>query len=215
MPDPSSAIDLAGVHDAGTGFHDIKALPEFTPFPWTSALLGLAALCILLLILLRRRAPAQTPKPAPPLSPLDSALGELRQLALLRRDQRISLREFSSRCSLVYRGYLEDCFQFPARDRTSAETVAELPLVLKKCTPLLPAANAAEIAQTTRKLLRFYEQAAFADDALDRYNLQSPELENIFQETECTIRTLDVAIQRETERKRSVMDPLDTQSQTA
>jgi hypothetical protein len=207
----------AGVHNqalnagnAGNGFHDIKPLPQFHPFPvrlWAGGALVIALL-LLGWLLWRRRKSRVFPQAAqqPELPPYEAALSEFRRLELLRKDKRIALRDYASSASLTLRLYLQRTFLFPAVEQTVSEVAADLPAQLKKSLPVLSRERAAEFAAEARGRLKFYERVAFANDSGELYHLESSELLDATERSLALLKDLENLRMKEQERVRSVVD---------
>lgn len=209
MPELSSLPDQSASPNAGLEFHDIKPLPTFSPFPWTYVWSGIGVLaCLLLFLLLKKIRQNRNQLAAEPLRlpPADEALAELNRLNELRREGRISLRDLSSRVSLLLRLYLERRMGFPAVEQTAFEVGTNLPLALARALPVL--AKERHIASTNRvkALLRNLERFTFADTSTEYFHLESNEVNALFPEVETIIREFETALKREEERTRSVID---------
>jgi hypothetical protein len=206
----SAASSAPSVQDASVGFHDIKPLPDFHPFPYFEVGCLFAAFAALLLgyIFWRRRRARRdvAPPEAPQLSPYETALQEIRRLELLRKDRRLSLRDYGTGISLAVRTYVERTFGFPASDQTVAEVVTALPGAFKRALPLVPRDRAAELTAELRGRLKFFERLAFAADSSEVYHWDSPELLDAIERSLSLLKDFDAMCRKEEERRRSVTE---------
>jgi len=193
-------------HDATSGFHDIKPLPEFSPFPVLAAAIAAALLALLLLWLWWRRRPKKLPPPPPALTPIETARRDLQQLELLVRDHRITLRDFASRLSLIIRVYLEQTLHFSAAEQTVQEVTTRFPEAFRATFPLQSSDRAVEYCSTLRGVLRRLEEFAFADDSTEKFHLGGPEVTSSLEQGGRLINTIHELSRKEEERKRSVTD---------
>lgn len=195
------------MHDARTGFHDIKPLPDFSPFPLWQAVLILSAVLLLALLVWyyrRRSTAAQLPPPEPP--PPDAvALLEIRRLTQLRSAKEIVLRELATRLSVAVRKFLESSFRFPATDQTPGEVCSSLPLNLKAALPTIPKERLEELHAQVGSVLRFCENAAFSPGAERYYPLESDTPGSQLKQSEDLIRQLAFWLRKEGERTTGVV----------
>ena len=193
-------------HDATSGFHDIKPLPEFSPFPIIAASVAAALLALALLWYWWKRRP-EKPIPAPlPLTAIEIARKQLKQLELLVRDHRITLRDFASQLSLTVRNYLEQTLQFPAAEQTVDEVSRRLPDAFRRSLPLQSPDRTSDFSAALRTLLRRLEELAFADDSTERFHLGGIEVTSSLEQAGLMINNLHELLRKEEERKRSVTE---------
>ncbi len=209
MADPANFPAAQNPPTAAEGFHDIKPLPEFYPFNatrWSGiAAIVVGALLLWWLFNLRERRKAAVPESLPPLPPYAAALEEFRRLELLRKSQRIAVRDLASGISVAIRLYLERCFRFPAGEMTVYEVCAEFPSLLKHRLPALPRERISELVAELRGRLKFCERAAFADDSGEVFHLASPELLATIESSLKLLKILAEMLEKEEIRSRSVM----------
>ena len=162
--------------DAAEGFHDIKPLPEFTPFPatffWSLAVLLIVA-ALVYWAYRRQFKQSSTIAVAPPVPADISAISELEALEALRQSKAISVRELCARISLSLRKYLEATLKFPASEQTTSEVLKALQPALKKDFPTTPQERLAENYRTIRSLLKFCERVAFEKASEQAFNHDS------------------------------------------
>ena len=194
--------------DASSGFHDIKPLPEFHPFP--IELVGCTAGLLLLSLLIwwyfknRKREPKIVP--APPLSPLEQAQREFADLEILRVNKRISLRDLGSRYSLAMRLYLERRMNFSAAEQTVAEVCAAFPARVKARLPTFSKDRTQELTAQLKTQLRFFEQLAFSNRSSEIYHLESDEIVVNAKRAFEFIKAMEAHLNKEEERVRSVVE---------
>jgi hypothetical protein len=195
------------MHDARTGFHDIKPLPAFSPLPVLQIALFLLAVLLLgvLVYYYRRRSKMPELLPPAPAAPDAVALFEIRKLGQLRLSRDIVLRELAIRLSFVVRNYLEAAFKFSATDQTPQEVCADLPVHLKKTLPTIPKDRLEEVYAQIGSALRFCETAAFSAGAELYYPLDSDTLGNQLKRSEDLIRLLAFWLRKEGERTTGVI----------
>lgn len=119
-----SLLNLRGDQE---GIHDIKPLEEISP-PWTHYLwiaLGVIAVSGLIYFLWRkwkfRTLPQTMANPVPALTPAELAFKELEALSSKGLIQIGRIQEHFFELSEIFRRYLENRYQFPAREWTTEE----------------------------------------------------------------------------------------------
>ena len=117
-------------YDATSGFHDIKPLPEFSPTPLWILILGSIILTAIALYLAQKLYKKLRKIPEINISPEEKLEQGLEQLKRLKGKKEISVRELSSRLSLLEREYLEEKLAFNAPDMTYEELRVALNKVL-------------------------------------------------------------------------------------
>ncbi len=195
-------------YDASNGFHDLKPLPLFNPWPANSILAVAAILCLLLAAiwyLYRRKHPESHKHSAPPLPPEVEALTEIRRLGQLREDNAILIRDLAQRLSLALRVYLEKVLYFPASDQTPKEVNLVLGEKLKKKLPTVPKELLDELQSGLNSTLRFCEQAAFSPRSEVFYPLDSQALLNHLRQAEKSVQQLAHWGKKEEERMSGVI----------
>ncbi|MZH03156.1 MAG: protein BatD, partial [Nitrospinae bacterium] len=119
---------LLSIPGSPEGIHDIKPLEEY-PLPWLDylwmALAGLALIALLYLLWRKWKSrPVSLNIPAPALTPEQLALKELEALKNKEWLQIGRTQEHFFELSEIFRRYLENRYQFPAREWTTEEITA-------------------------------------------------------------------------------------------
>lgn len=198
----------SAIHDASTGFHDIKPLPDFSPF-----LSLLPALVILLMLvaglvwwILRSRKPRTASKQSPPAPPDAAALKALRRLEAKRKDLSVDVRTYFWELSMILRQYLEAALCFSATECTVREILLHLPKAFKKRLPLNPRSLNDSLCLSVKRILKHCERAEFCEEAELRYSLAGESAVSTAGQTEETIKELSRLLRREEDRIRSVAE---------
>ena len=165
-PPPVSAATV----DASSGFHDIKALPDFHPIPLAEICAAfMLATALWYFLSYRRRRNRMKSLPVRVLSPLECVFEDISVLEHEREQRRVGSREFGTRLSLSLRRFVQDVFGFPAVERTAPELESRLVHALQE---RLPAASPDDLQGSGKKfvnIVRLCERAAYAHDAEERY----------------------------------------------
>jgi hypothetical protein len=189
-------------HDATTGFHDIKPLPQFVvnapPLaPWIAAILAFALLVFVLIVLRRRflrsmvnRADAE---------PVEARLE--RELMNLK-GAKLSARDAGERLSFLLRSYIEERFAIPAEDRTNRELLDDLSPSLKKLLPVLGEEKREALKSECAIILCASERLTFADHSGD---LDESEFIQLVDRSQALVRNFFDAWRREDDRVRSAI----------
>ncbi|MCB0325594.1 MAG: hypothetical protein KDD69_18560 [Bdellovibrionales bacterium] len=194
-------------HDPSVGFHDIKPVPEFFPFPWHLVWAALAVLLIALAIYyVRTRQAKQSTAPHVALPPDEASLQALDALERRREAGTVTVRAFASEASLVVRGYLEDQFQFPAREQTVTEATDALAPRLRKQLPTVPGETLTELQYKLRHLLRTFEKMTFSEHAETSFSLEAEAVADHIRRAREAIRELAFYVTKERERTRSIVE---------
>lgn len=170
-------------YDPGQGFHDIKPLADFHPWPfwviWFTALLFLA---LIFYYFWRRRKQSEVVISVA-VPPEITALRRLDELSVKRKSCSIESRELAAEISLVVRGYLEAACGFPAVEQTTAEVKASLRCYLRSeqtstsDRPVSVHRNQV-LEDSLHKLLRFTDRATFCEKPDEEYPLLSEDFSN-------------------------------------
>lgn len=195
------------MHDIKTGFHDIKALPLFSPTSLLlpSALLAITALLLGALYLSRRKKRVSEPPPTPPIPPDQQALNELRELDKLRDTGEIELRDFAQRLSLSLRRFMQEVIPFPAAELTPGEIKNRLPAELKKSLPTLPNEKLEQLRADFDRTLRFCEFAEFAAHAEELCPMNDDRVTQQISHSTQLIRQLSLWLAKEKERTNGIV----------
>ncbi len=159
---------------AEPSFHDIKALPEFSPVPLgvLAFLLVLIALLIAFWRMLKIKARKAAPLPPPPTAE-QIALSEIARLEQMRARGAISLRELGTALSLALRRYLETRFGFPASDQTAREVVRTLEMSASSILAGTTSEKREEYFERIRAILHFCDKTTFAHDSEEQFSLSA------------------------------------------
>lgn len=184
--------------DARTGFHDIKAIPEFQPLRW----LWLAGLALLLLficlsIYLRRRQHITELIPqVEPMLPYDEARQSLTSLRVSIANQRIAVRDIGASVSQLVRRYI-DRRLFKQGVVVRSEEASGLDLTLWEIAKLLDAKCVAlrkrereEASAIIRAMAADVDYLEFAETSEQLYAAGSAEIENLLVTTERLLETI-------------------------
>ncbi len=204
------AEQLSRAVDPRDGFYDIKPVPDFFPpdysLLWVLLGLFLLSLALFMILALRRRGVGTLSSN----SPL-SARAELdKQLLRLKRAQEtesITVREFASELSLAMRQFIESKFQFPATDRTVAETLELIaPRLAGLSQQQTPDQNQQQLKEL-KVLLRFLERTTFAGREAERLTIKSQELTSALIKGEALANAIELLL-RPTEANETELNPL-------
>lgn len=162
------------VHDASTGFHDIKPIPVFSPLPLKALVAAALMICVLSLCLwlLRRKFPdkARTVAVPPPPTPIEVALAQFDSLLRDVQSQSVSLRDLGTRSSLALRAYFGTLLQIPGTDLTTKEFLEKVQLVLRQSSgATLPPKAQEDLLRRAGEVLRFCEWVTFSSQSEARY----------------------------------------------
>jgi len=157
-----------GMHDAKTGFHDIKPIPQFFPAPppileLALVLLGLLLLVFLLKKFIKKKEPFK--EFIPPARRAEASLREQRKLLQKNKNNLEALREISSNCSVIIRLYLEESFSIPASKKSIFELEETLPNSITKRLPNTLISKREQLINSLEKLFGFYENVSFSPTA--------------------------------------------------
>ncbi|MCB0359287.1 MAG: hypothetical protein KDD44_06615 [Bdellovibrionales bacterium] len=176
--------------DASSGFHDIKPVPEFSPFP-TEVVLIIAAIVLAALALAylyhRQFRKTGTSLSEPAISPFASAIDSLRALAkTLRSNDAAAISEIASQSSLALRTYLEQVFAIPAAERTPFEIAKDLTHLTNRT----GATIATPLQRAILDDLRTFEFVAFAEIPAEQRSAERLKLAERLDETAARIHQL-------------------------
>jgi len=200
-------MPILAAHDASTGFHDIKALPEFSyvlPL-WVWFLLVLVVALAGFFYYKLKHPKAQVEIAPPPLPPVEIATRQLRELERRRISGEIQLREFSTSLSVVLRSYLESVLHFSATDQTNREVVQHLIVVIKKCLPTLSKEKRSEITSANEEILRVCELLTFSNDSEHRFSLSESKVAELVPSGLDAINNLEHWLRKEEQRKENIL----------
>lgn len=194
-------------HDASTGFHDIKPLPEFHPFPFLfiSTIVAVILIATLLFFLWKRRSKKVSLPPPPPPAPEKVALDELRRLEQLREHHEIELRVLASNLSLTLRKYLEAALLFQASDQTLSEVMENLPLQFKRHLPRVDNDTKSTIGAKVERLLRYFASLTFGAHTEAACSLEDQDLIQAIATTKELVTTIAQCLRKEAEWRQSVI----------
>lgn len=197
------------LHDAQSGFHDIKPLPEFSPFPvivlWLFCVLVAIGVAIVLWMRRNKEQGSSTPS-APPIPDDQQALADLQELEMKYTAQKIALRELGSSSSLVLRTYLARSLQFPATELTNREVKLQLPMALERKLPVASDSQKLEIERSVERLLKFFERITFAAGAEQAFDAESSTVLSRLGDAKECVKRIASGLAQERERTASVVD---------
>jgi hypothetical protein len=151
------------VHDATTGFNDIKAVPGFFPQNnWPYVLIFLFLL-VYILRLWKKFKPKEKLIPANLPSALEILEADLLNQKNLIEAGNYSSRQFSSELSLAIRKYFSGIFQISTEEQTVKEAVSSLRNAIKQNRSWLDISSQNEIVVSAKELLSSCEFLTFAD----------------------------------------------------
>lgn len=191
------------LHDARTGFYDIKQLPEFHPSIWPTALAYLTIALIILALgywLLRKKPKKASRVLEKTLSPEEKAYLKIKQLRSDLENTKIDVRSFSNSISDTIRGYLEEVLDFPARELTPKEIKVALPISWKKRFSLLAETHLEEVQQDLKRIFSSCKWISFAKDSEKTYADDSKSFLELLEQSEKLVREIAGLIANETAR---------------
>lgn len=204
-------------HDASTGFHDIKPLPDFHPFPYllVSTIVATILIATVLFFLWKRRnKKVSLPSPPPP-APETIAFNELRRLEQLREHHEIELRVLASNLSLTLRQYLEAALLFQASDQTLSEVLVNLPLQFKRHLPRIDNDSKSTISAKIEHVLRFFASLTFGAHTEAVYSLEDQDLVQAIGTTKEIVTTIAQWLKKEAQWQQSVIQQGSISSQAS
>ncbi len=200
----------AAIHDATTGFHDIKPLPLFHPFPWGWMLVTIVILGVGYIIWrLYTAKPESFIQPTPPTPPDETALHALRDLKRRLDSGETVFRSLAASLSFVLRSYLEQALDFPAAEETPREVMQSLSNAFKAQLPTLPPALGDDTIESVRRILRSCEQLAFGTDLIAAGD-QTTRAAEAIERAIAVITQTSEWLRKEADRTRPVVPDLDT-----
>ncbi len=195
------------LHDASSGFHDIKPLPLFSPFPiWLVIFVVIGSLLLALLYYYLKKRKLNKQENLSPLTAEQEALAALEELERKAKKREITLRELSTSLSLLYRRFLERSFSFHATDQTIKEIMETFPSLLKKKLLHLPPNTRDEITTKSEQLLRLLGYYAFASNTEALIAVDDLQITKSFEEIRYLITDLAFQLKKEDERLKSVTE---------
>lgn len=181
------------LHDARTGFYDIKPI-ELSVGSWLWALLVLAAAGTAFLAWYLRR------KEAAPLPPPLSALEIFRRTALEIKAGNASPEKKASALSMALRALIGKLLEIPGEDLTRMEIKRELAQVLPRALPRVNAETRSMFTNELDELLRTLDRFAFQPTT------EKKELLDLFKQADVLADKLFRGIENERQRMQSVTE---------
>lgn len=151
------------VHDATTGFQDIKAVPGFFPQSNWPYVLFFLLLLVSIFRLWKRFKPKKKIAHIDLPSPLEVLEADLLNQKSLIEAGNYSSRKFSSELSLTIRKYFSGIFQISTEEQTVKEAIASLRIAIKQNRSWLEISAQNEIVVEAKELLSRCEFLTFAD----------------------------------------------------
>lgn len=188
------------LHDAQTGFHDIKQLPEFYPSIWPSILTYLIiALAIMTLgyLLLRRRSKKENVPLEKSLSAEEKAYLKIKRLRSDLESTKVDVRNFSNSISETIRCYLEEVLHFPARELTPREIKTALPVSWRKRFPELSDVYLEEVQHDLKLIFSSCKWISFAKDSEKIYAGDSKNFLELLDKVEKLIENIAALLAKE------------------
>ena len=166
------------LHDARTGFHDIKPIPEFYPaeaIGWLIPLVVIAAAAATVFLLRRRSGIAKHPVE----SPYEKVRRNLDGLESKRVHGQISSRELAAELSLALRLFLEETLFFPAMEQTGREIEGALPRALRNAFPAFAREERLGLSRRISQALNSCELLTYARNTEQQYSAESERLQRL------------------------------------
>ena len=187
------------VLDARTGFHDIKAIPEFQPIRWLWFVgLGLLVLLIGLYLYRRRRRVTELTPQFVPVPPYEEARGSLAELRISIANHRIAVRDIGASVSKLVRRYI-DRRLLKQGVFGSREDASGLDLTLWEVAKLFNAKGVdigvkqrEEATAIVKRMAADVDYLEFAENSEQLYTAASAEIENLLVTTESLLEMVHV-----------------------
>lgn len=206
----SNQLENGQVHDARTGFYDIKAPPNFTPVSYDSLLLALMVMLLVVGVLyfLYRKFKTKKPVPMLTMSPDEHALRELcrlqERIAGSEQDS-FNPKEVGAEVSSIFRCYLETVFKFPAKEFTVKEVLKSFFAILEKQLRGLSSEQMQALLDKSKSVLNCAEILTFSDLSHSISLSKGSHVIEMIEQAKGTIRELACLHKREQERNQSVI----------
>lgn len=179
------------LHDATSGFHDIKALPEFAPFPFHLIIISMVIVCLAAaLYWLYKRQTTNHQIPESPKSAFVVAIEEIEQIERARQEGRISLRDIGTRTSLAVRKYLASSLDFPADDQTTREVVTLLRSELPRAFSSNSSTDIDELHERTSQALFQLERITYSGDSASKLTPNSQPVAELIKQARAVVSQL-------------------------
>jgi hypothetical protein len=192
------------VHDARTGFHDIRLPPMFESPDYFPFFAGASVLLVLAWLFFRVCRPNDQVDSKPELTPEEAALARLEELEQLRASEQISARNFGAEVSAALRDYLGAMFAFPAAEFTNREVLRTIRPAINQALPCLSSAKVEDLVQLTQDVLEFSERITYSPNAEAQAITCGKEVSQLCPQAIDIVRETAKQIKREEERTISV-----------
>jgi hypothetical protein len=188
------------IHDATTGFHDIKPLPEFMYSSINPIIIFLFIFLLLVgLYIYRKKIKAVNSFAGNNLPPEMIALHRLNELTRQLKNESINLRDFSTSMSLCLREYLGRIFEFNAVDQTSKEVHIALTDRIYVCLPSVSESEISRILSDVSEIFKLSDFITFSTSPEASYKREDIRLVEAINAAILIINRISKAIQMEVE----------------
>lgn len=193
------------LHDASTGFEDIKPLPFFEAstdpinYIWLVAIL--ISIFIAIYFLLRKKPSTTAVKNFKPSEQV--ATEKLDEILKKISHEEITARDFSNELSLTLRKYIEDNFNFPAAELTPKEIKLTFPKHWKKTLPALHSKHLKQVEGELEQIFYTCKWISFAKDSEDTY--EETTFKDLANKSKALIRKIAKYLREEEDRTSGVI----------
>lgn len=196
------------MHDATTGFHDIKPLPQFL---WAREGLSifyivLAGLSLVVLAsMIRKYFRKPVASPVPQLSPKATALAQLTALSADLAGHKTTLRAYTAGLSAAVREYSGTVLNFAAIDLTALEIKAQVTQGLQSALPVLPSDKRSSWIEDLVTFLLRCDRISYGDDSDVTFSVDDAHLRDLAKTAAELVTQLDTWLAKERERRQGVI----------
>ena len=194
------------VHDARTGFHDIRLPPMFNPPDYFPFFAAASVLLVIAWLFFRVCRPNNQEDSKPELTPEEAALARFEELEQLRASEQISARNFGAEVSAALREYLGAMFAFPASEFTNREVLRSIRPAINQALPCISSAAVDDLAELTQDVLELSERITYSPNAEAQAITCGKEVSQLCGQAIDIVRETAKQIKREEERTMSVTE---------
>lgn len=194
-------------YDAQSGFHDIKPLPLFSPFPFSALFIALAILLAAIgLYLFSRYRRRQTCFPQVSIeAPLPQALKAIAALQNAKISEEVHLRHFALELSFILRRYIERVFHFPALESTSHELSVNFFVQLKKRCPEQELNAFSSYGESLHSILSSCDVLSFSPNPTWRLSMQGDQFKELIPRSTSFLQEIDRELREQEARDSSML----------